>query len=101
MNLEKAIRESMENHGESEEDVEQVKLFKTSGYRDVESSSDVDSLEDLDIDFDSSYGSESGPRFYLWTENRVYFKQIYDGSESVTSVPRKPTDEVPPYVGGG
>jgi hypothetical protein len=55
--------------------------------------------EDLDAYAgDTGYGSASLPNMYAWTDERVYFKRTYDGSEFVTSVPRDPTEssEEPP-----
>jgi hypothetical protein len=57
--------------------------------------------EELMVYFDCSYGGYEGKPFTLWTTNRVYFPEGYDGSEGVRSVSRNP-DGIPTYhVGGG
>ena len=57
--------------------------------------------EELMVYFDCSYGGYEGKPFTLWTTNRVYFPEGYDGSDGVRSVSRNP-DGTPTYhVGGG
>ena len=50
--------------------------------------------------FDDGYGGPEGCWFTVWTTNRVYFPTVYDGAESVRSVPRNPCEEATPHVGG-
>lgn len=57
--------------------------------------------DDLDLRFDSGYGSSKGKPFTLWTAKRVYFPATYDGAEWVESVPRHPCGEETTHVGGG
>ena len=54
---------------------------------------------DIDVDFDCGYGWPEGKPFTLWTDNRVYFPVVYDGSEWVSSVPRNPCGEAVCHVG--
>ena len=54
----------------------------------------------LDVEFDSDWGSHEGQPFTAWTERRVYFPVVYDGSEWVGSAPRDPCDEACTHVGG-
>jgi hypothetical protein len=54
----------------------------------------------LDVRFDGNYGTPNGPAFTAWTQNRVLFPVSYDGAESVSSVPRNPSDEATGHVGG-
>lgn len=56
--------------------------------------------QQLDAEFDCSFGSAEGEPFTLWTHRRVYFPVVYDGSEWVGSVPRNPCDEASKHVGG-
>lgn len=58
---------------------------------------------DLNIDkeFDNGYGGTEGEPFTAWSDSRVYFPVVYDGSEWVESAPRNPCDEVMEHVGGG
>jgi hypothetical protein len=42
---------------------------------------------------DVGWGSASLPNMHAWTSDYVYFKHVYDGSESVRYVPRNPTNE--------
>ena len=56
--------------------------------------------EELVVEFDNGYGGEEGKPFTLWTNNRVYFPVVYDGSEWVGSVSRNP-DGKPTYHLGG
>lgn len=58
------------------------------------------SNEELELPFDSGYGCINGKPFTLWTQTRVYFPVVYDGSEWVASVPRNPCDEACEHVGG-
>ena len=48
--------------------------------------------EQMDKDFDSSYGCAEGCPFTVWTTNRVYFPVVYDGAEWVGSAPRNPCE---------
>ena len=57
-------------------------------FADVVSSTITD--EQLDVEFDSGFGSPEGIPFTIWTKNRVYFPHEYDGAESVRSVSRNP-----------
>ena len=56
--------------------------------------------DELDVKFDVSFGGSNGKAFTLWTQRRVYFPVVYDGSEWVGSVPRHPCDEETPHQGG-
>jgi hypothetical protein len=56
---------------------------------------------DLDRKFDDGFGAAEGVPFILWTYTRVYFPVVYDGAESVGSVPAKPdASENPEHFGG-
>jgi hypothetical protein len=54
----------------------------------------------LDIPFDPGYGGSEGPDVLIWTERRVYFPVVYDGSEWLASAPRNPQAEGQSHVGG-
>jgi hypothetical protein len=54
----------------------------------------------LDVKFDNGFGCPEGPVFTAWTQTRVLFPVCYDGAESVSSVPRNPSDEETSHVGG-
>lgn len=56
--------------------------------------------EQLDAEFDDGYGGSEGAPFTVWTEKRVYFPVVYDGSEWVGSVPRNPNGEASYHHGG-
>ena len=56
--------------------------------------------DELDKEFDNSFGAVEGQPFTLWTANRVYFPRCYDGHESVASVPRNPCNEPTEHIGG-
>ena len=56
--------------------------------------------DELDVEFDDSFGEPCGKRFTLWTQRFVYFPTVYDGAESVSSVPRDPCGEPTWHVGG-
>jgi hypothetical protein len=56
--------------------------------------------EELDIEFDDSYGMTNGLPFTLWTTWWVYFPLCYDGSEFCGSVSRNPT-KIPTRHQGG
>lgn len=55
---------------------------------------------DLDAPFNDGFGGVEGASFTAWSETRVYFPVVYDGSEWVGSVPRHPCDEVTRHHGG-
>lgn len=57
--------------------------------------------EELDVVFYDGFGVAEGKPFTAWTERRVYFPAMYDGSVWVASVPRNPCDEATEHVGGG
>lgn len=78
------ILEEMERHEESWGDIQYSTLTD----------------EEAEGKFDSGYGLSEGVCFTLWTENRVYFPAVYDGSEWAESVPRHPCNEKTPHVGG-
>ena len=50
----------------------------------------VDDLSFLDVKFDSGFGCCEGYKFYAWSKDWVYYCEEYDGSESVSFVPRNP-----------
>ena len=54
----------------------------------------------LDVEFDDGWGGSCGPQALIWTEERVYFPVVYDGSEWLGSAPRNPTTEGQAHVGG-
>ncbi len=54
----------------------------------------------LSIKFDSGYGSPGCPAMYAWTAKHVYLIVQYDGTTSITSVPRDPTATIPTMPGG-
>jgi len=56
--------------------------------------------EEMKEVFDSGYGGTQGKPFTAWTENRVYFPVMYDGSEWVGSAPRNPCEERTHHQGG-
>lgn len=51
--------------------------------------------------FDGGYGAPHCYAVYVWTRTRVIFVRTYDGSTSLTSVPRHPCEGAPHLVGGG
>lgn len=57
--------------------------------------------EVLDVEFYDGYGGAEGPAFTAWTQQRVYFPIVYDGSEWIGSAPRNPCDEALQHQGGG
>ena len=57
--------------------------------------------EELDVEFDDSYGIYEGKPFTAWSKEYVYFPVGYDGSESVGRAPRNPRNEICEHFGGG
>ena len=57
--------------------------------------------EELDKEFDASYGGTEGKPFTAWTANTVYFPACYDGAEWVAWVSRNPNGKATEHVGGG
>ena len=59
------------------------------------------SEEELDKEFDNSYGSTEGKEFTAWTENYVLFPVQYDGSEWVDWTYRNPgKNNITKHIGG-
>ena len=56
--------------------------------------------EQMDVQFYDGFGVAEGCPFTIWTENRVYFPAVYDGSEWCASVPRHPNGIPTRHVGG-
>lgn len=54
----------------------------------------------LNYEYDSSYGVPECHSVYIWTKSRVIFVAQYDGSTSITSVPRDPIAVIPEMPGG-
>lgn len=57
--------------------------------------------EELNKEFDCSYGIAEGSPFTLWTTTRVYFPVQYDGAEWCESVSRNPCAVKTYHLGGG
>ena len=55
----------------------------------------------LDYEYTTSFGAPNCHAIWAWTASRVIFVSTYDGSTSVTSVPRNPRDGTPSMPGGG
>ena len=58
------------------------------------------SEDELDEEFDDSYGTLEGKPFTAWGEKYVYFPVVYDGSEWVDSVLRNPCNTATWHIGG-
>ena len=54
----------------------------------------------LDYEFDPGYGAPECNSIYVWTNFNVYFIVQYDGSTSMHSIPRQPTNIIPEMPGG-
>jgi hypothetical protein len=81
----KKLSSSMEDYDESFSDLVSITL----------------SDQELDEDFDYSFGGIEGKDFTAWTKNRVYFPVVYDGLEWVGSVSRHPDGKPTIHQGGG
>lgn len=57
--------------------------------------------DELNKEFDDSFGIAEGKPFTAWTARRVYFPVCYDGSEWVDSVSRDPDGQPTSHCGGG
>lgn len=92
--LQELLYRELEKRGEGKEDLITVVVGDFVGRGATEG--EVVEYEELaEYEGDVGYGGENLPRLHAWTEQRVYFKSVYDGAESVKSVPRNPTDDVP------
>lgn len=80
----KLIAQEMENHSETFDDVISCTL----------------SDDELDAEFDDSYGLVEGTPFTLWTHKSVYFPVCYDGSEWASRVSRSPDGKATDHQGG-
>ena len=59
------------------------------------------SEDEMNREFNNSYGIVKGISFTVWTANRVYFPADYDGSEWCASVSRNPDGKPTAHIGGG
>lgn len=59
------------------------------------------SEDELNREFDESYGIEKGAPFTAWCGDWVYFPICYDGSEWVGHAPRNPCAIAMSHQGGG
>jgi hypothetical protein len=55
----------------------------------------------LDYKYDDDYGAPECHAVWAWTSTKVIFVSTYDGSTSVTFVPRHPKAGIPTMPGGG
>lgn len=95
------LERELHEQDETPADVTVVTISEGSGWR-PGGSKQVDVADLKDIHGDTGYGGASFPNLHAWTDKRVYFKVVYDGSEHVSSVPREPDgEEVPGRYGGG
>ena len=83
-NWRELMLKAMEIHGESLKDIISNTLTE----------------QEMDVKFDCGYGDSEGQPFTAWTEKRVYFPAVYDGSEWVESVSRNPDGKPTQHVGG-
>ena len=60
-----------------------------------------DAIRIVDYKYDNGFGAEDCHAVIAWTEDYVIFISCYDGSTSVQSVPRHPTEHEPIMYGGG
>ena len=79
------ITEELQLQGESWDDIVSITLTE----------------DELNKEFDDSFGIAEGKPFTAWTARRVYFPVCYDGSEWVESVSRDPDGQPTNHCGGG
>lgn len=79
------ITEELQLQGESWDDIVSITLTQ----------------DELNKEFDNSFGIAEGEPFTAWTARRVYFPVCYDGSEWVKSVSRDPDGQPTAHCGGG
>lgn len=79
------ITEELQLQGESWDDIVSITLTE----------------DELNKEFDDSFGIAEGKPFTAWTARRVYFPVCYDGSEWVDSVSRDPDGQPTEHCGGG
>lgn len=92
--LKELLTRELEEQDETPEDIRYIRVSAGVGYG--SQGSFEASFGDLEqFEGDTGFGGESLPRLYAWTVDRVYFKNVYDGAESVQSVPRNPSEEEP------
>ena len=92
----------MKRQDETREDIEAIVI----GPGHWDSQKETERIEDFEAlakyEGDTGFGLEQLPGFQMWTRERVYVKEVYDGAEAIRSVPRTPTvNEDPKSIGGG
>jgi len=101
-NVKDKILDKLEELGLSEGDIEKIHLGSKGLDRSLVRAQEVESLDPLDYDANTSYGCENVHSFYIYTEDWILLKGTYDGAEWVEAVPRNPDKEVvPKSIGGG
>lgn len=92
-NIKKWICEWLEWNKLSIEDIEEIVLGGMGDYFIMQPPTVKpvkEALKELDVEFDSGYGGEEGRRFYVYLKDWILLKCEYDGSESLSVVPRNP-----------
>jgi len=98
--LQSLLDSELTSQGESPEDIESTRVSVGDGWS--PDNSVEQSYDDLaEYEGDTGFGGERLPRLLAWTDDRVYFKVVYDGAESIGSAPRNPAEEIPGRYGGG
>lgn len=96
--LKALVEDELNWRGETEDDIEAILIGEGDennlGWPERQF---VDELGELEqYEGHTGHGGDPFPGVTVWTADRIYFKQSYDGSEWVTSLPRNPTDNERP-----
>lgn len=91
--LRELLERELEKRNESHSDLVQISVDRAN-------TGDL-SIDDLDAyEGDVGFGGAALPNLFAWSKEYVYFKHVYDGAESVYSVPRWPdSDDDPRRIG--
>lgn len=95
------LERELNRQDESIEDIEAITVG-ANRHQDEPETHHVDDPEALaEWEGYTGHGLPELPNIHVWTEDRVYAKNVYDGAEGIRSVPRDPSLEDPDHLGGG
>jgi len=96
-NWKQRIVSSMDSNDENESDIEVIQYAAPRGGEKKE----TDTLDKFDYLRDTGFGGETCNTVRIYTADHIYITTNYDGSQSIGSIPRNPSNEPVRMFGGG
>jgi hypothetical protein len=66
--------------------------------RPVTRHSSLNTVPDIDKEFDAGYGSQEGDSIIVYTKDFIYMKHVYDGAEGFVSIAQTPRKAIETYL---